>query len=248
MIKSKRFVNNIYSKCQSASLWMLTEWNFVPFMLPELLVCVPPVIFMNNRNLSYENRLLLLLKKSDKRDKGHVLWSARSCHGYLAWLNVSRHLLSWLRSTAPPTARAAKSSALWFLDRGGRTIRAGKHKLLLSSTASPFTGLHFQLKTLKMKKNNKKVEGGMQDLAVGGNQAAFGVHTNINSQVDKSRERGADVRTSFWCENSSSSLPGQSLNWGRWGRGLPQQWSRKFSPWVSAPVICLGQTTSVCFS
>lgn len=68
---------------------------------------------------------------------------------------ISRHLLAWLLSTGPSHSQHRRKLSLVVSGQGGRAGRAGKHRLLLSSTASPFAGLNFQLKT------RKKVEGGM---------------------------------------------------------------------------------------
>lgn len=130
---------------------------------------------------------------------------------------------------APPTKSARESSALWFLDREGRPIRAGKHRLLLSSTASPFAGLDFQSKTLQ----EKKAKGGIWNLVVGGNQPAFALvfaHKHINSQVENrvGIKEGEQKWERFWCENSSSQCQDIKFELRRWGRGLAQQRSWKF--------------------
>lgn len=75
---------------------------------------------------------------------------------------VSRHLLAWLLSAGPSHSQRRRKLSLVVSGQGGR---AGKHRLLLSSTASPFAVLNFQFKTCK-KKKKKKAEGGMWNLAV----------------------------------------------------------------------------------
>lgn len=77
------------------------------------------------------------------------------CCRYLAWSPSADICSHGSRPYVPPTASTGESSALWFLDRGGRAGRAGKHRLLLSSTASPFAGLNFQLQTCKKKTQAK---------------------------------------------------------------------------------------------
>lgn len=119
------------------------------------------VMVVNGGNLPYERLFELMQNKSPNkiRDMAFDLLALVT----LTWHGSTSADICFHGSDqqAPPTRSAGESSALWFLDRGGRPIRAGKHRLLLSSTASPFAGLDFQSKTLKEKKKKKKAKGGI---------------------------------------------------------------------------------------
>ena len=87
------------------------------------------------------------------RSAHECFWSvAFICCRYLAWSSSADICLHGSRPQAPPTASTGESSALWFLDREAGPAGQGKHRILLSSTASPLAGLNFQLKTRTQKK------------------------------------------------------------------------------------------------
>lgn len=59
---------------------------------------------------------------------------------------ISKHLLALLLSAGPSHSQHRRKLSLVVSGRGGSIGGAGKHRLLLSSTAGPFAGLNFQLK------------------------------------------------------------------------------------------------------
>lgn len=111
--------------------------------------------------------IMSLAWTSGSRIRSESLWSAGLL--LLQLPDMGHHQQTFACTTLvhrplPQPASTGESSALWFLDREAGPAGQGKHRPLLSSTASPFAGLNFQLKTCKKKK--KVAESGLWNLAV----------------------------------------------------------------------------------
>lgn len=65
---------------------------------------------------------------------------------YLAWSSSAIICLHCSCPQGPSHSQRRRKLSLVVSGQGGSVGRAGKHRLLLSSTASPFAGLNFQLK------------------------------------------------------------------------------------------------------
>lgn len=116
---------------------------------------------------------------------------------------MGRHLAAWPPSRGPSLSQHRRKLSLVVSGQGGRTGRAGKHRLLLSATASPFALLALSSSS-KLPQNKKKIRGREWDVdpdcvklpysaghgggrGGGGIQAAFAsvlANKHINSKVD----------------------------------------------------------------
>lgn len=142
------------------------------------------MILENCRNMHTDCHLMFFIwtynSHVGSERMGFDLWPP-CASGTFVWSSSAGICLHGSCPQAPPTASTRESSVLWFLDREAGPAGQGKHWLLLSGTASPFTGVNFQLKTCK-KNQQKRLGGGMWEYrtvgaSVGGNpnQLCFGV-------------------------------------------------------------------------